>query len=89
MLHHGSGTYTLRILRGLIPTLNPGARVLNEPVIPDPSDAAPEDAADVRANDLVVPELQKGCDREVADWKLFAEAHRGFRFRGGNRLPAS
>ncbi|KAI1872857.1 uncharacterized protein JN550_003731 [Neoarthrinium moseri] len=87
VLHNWSDKYAKKILRALIPALKPGSRiVLNEPVMPEPGKMPPEMAARMRANDLVMLQLQNGGDREMADWEvLFSEAHRGFRFHGGKK----
>ncbi|KAI1874559.1 hypothetical protein JX265_004767 [Neoarthrinium moseri] len=91
VLHNWSAKYAKKILRALVPALKPGSRIiLNEPVIPEPSQVPPEMAARLRANDLVMLELQNGGDREMVDWEtLFAEAHHGFRFHGGKKPPGS
>ncbi|KAI1400598.1 putative O-methyltransferase [Hypoxylon fuscum] len=91
VLHNWSDTYAVKIMQALIPALKLGAKiVLNEPVVPEPDKVLPGDAARVRANDLVMLELFNGGDREMEDFKrLFAKAHSGFRFHGGNQVPGS
>ncbi|KAI1410075.1 S-adenosyl-L-methionine-dependent methyltransferase [Hypoxylon sp. FL1857] len=91
VLHNWSDKYAVNILRNLIPALKPGAKIiLNETVIPEPKDVAPEQAPRLRANDMVMIELQNGDDREMGGWeRLFAKAHPGFRFHGGKQPPGS
>ncbi|OTA60671.1 S-adenosyl-L-methionine-dependent methyltransferase [Hypoxylon sp. EC38] len=91
VLHNWSDKYAVKILRNLIPALKPGAKIiLNETVIPEPKDVPPAQALRLRANDLVMIELQNGDDREMGGWeRLFAKAHSGFCFRSGKQPPGS
>ncbi|KAI0153304.1 S-adenosyl-L-methionine-dependent methyltransferase [Xylariaceae sp. FL1272] len=87
VLHNWSDTYAIKILRNLIPALKIGAKIIiNDTVVPEPDQVPPMMAGPLRANDLVMLELQNAGDREMAEWAaLFARAHPGFDFQGGTK----
>ncbi|KAI8625554.1 putative O-methyltransferase [Xylariaceae sp. FL1651] len=91
VLHNWSDTYAVKILRNLIPAFKAGAKIiLNDTIIPELDKIPPMMAGPLRANDLVMHELQNAGDREMTEWAaLFAKADSRFIFRGGKPCPGS
>lgn len=59
IFHNWPDKYCIKILRGLVPVLRPGARiVVNDQVMPEPCTLPWEQEARLRSNDLNMLELQ-------------------------------
>jgi ubiquinone/menaquinone biosynthesis C-methylase UbiE len=91
VLHNWADGNAVKILRNLIPSLKPGARiVVNDVVIPEADKMPPTSAEALRSNDLRMLTLLNAGDRELPEWaELFAKAHPGFDFQGGKQTPGS
>ncbi|KAF7879473.1 hypothetical protein EAF04_000669 [Stromatinia cepivora] len=88
IFHNWSDKYCIQILRNHIPALKKGARiVINDNVLPEPGVLPIWREERLRSMDLTMMELQDARERELDDWaKLFEEADKGFRFKGGKKL---
>lgn len=84
ILHNWPDKYCVKILRALIPVLEPGAKiVINDSIMPGPGTLSWDREARLRGSDLNMLELQNAGDREIAEWKtLFREADERFMFKG-------
>lgn len=91
IFHNWSDSYSIRILRNLIPALKPGARiVINDNVLPQPGTLAHWKEERIRSMDLTMLELQNARERELKDWEaLFKEADERFEWNGGKRPEGS
>ncbi|KAK4041920.1 S-adenosyl-L-methionine-dependent methyltransferase [Parachaetomium inaequale] len=91
ILHNWSDKYCVKILRGLIPALKPGAKVvLNDNVLPQPGVLSRWQENRLRSMDLCMTELQNSHERELDDWaKVFELADPRFEFKGGQRPAGS
>ncbi|KAI0015114.1 S-adenosyl-L-methionine-dependent methyltransferase [Xylariomycetidae sp. FL0641] len=91
IFHNWSDKYCVRILRGLIPALKPGARVLvNDSVLPEPGSLSRWQEYRIRSTDLTMKEITNSRERELGDWeKLFEMADSRFQFQGGKQPAGS
>jgi hypothetical protein len=91
ILHNWSDKYCVKILRGLIPSLKPGAKiVLNDNVLPQPGVLSRWQENRLRSMDLCMTELQNSHERELDDWaKVFELADPRFEFKGGQQPAGS
>lgn len=91
ILHNWSDAYCVRILRALVPALQPGAKVMvSEAVLPGPGGLPTRMEAVVRRFDLVMSSIQNARERELTDWEgLFRKADPRFRFQGVTCPPGS
>ncbi|KAI0381216.1 S-adenosyl-L-methionine-dependent methyltransferase [Hypomontagnella monticulosa] len=87
ILHNWSDKYCIQILRNLIPTLKPGAKIiLNDNVLPKPGAISKWQEDRLRSMDLTMTELQNAHERELQDWKeLFELADPRFQFLWGKQ----
>ncbi|KAI3322493.1 putative O-methyltransferase [Xylariaceae sp. AK1471] len=91
VLHNWSDTNAIKILRNLIPSLKPGAKIIvNDVVVPEADKMPPILAESLRSSDLGMLMLLNAGEREMTEWaELFAKAHPGFDFQGGKSTPGS
>lgn len=82
-MHNYSTPYAIKILRGLIPALKPGARVLiNDHCMAEPGRMNAWDEGIMHRMDLVMLTLLNAQERTEAEFKeLFAAADEGFVFK--------
>ncbi|KAI1407313.1 S-adenosyl-L-methionine-dependent methyltransferase [Hypoxylon sp. FL1857] len=80
IFHNWSDKYCGMIIRGLIPALKPGARVIvQDMVMPEPGTIALWKERELRATDLTVASVFNSKERTVADFKaLFEEVDSSF-----------
>ncbi|KAK0641422.1 sterigmatocystin 8-O-methyltransferase precursor [Cercophora newfieldiana] len=91
VLHNWSDGYAVRILRGLIPALRPGAKVVvNDVVVAEAGSVSKPAELRTRVSDLIQVALQNAGDREIGDWvKLFGEADSRFRLTSASPMVGS
>ncbi|PTB40951.1 uncharacterized protein TrAFT101_006102 [Trichoderma asperellum] len=85
MIFHGfSDKYCLQILRALIPSLRPGAKVIiNDGALPEPGTAGYIEDRTMRTLDLFMQVTVNAREREPDDWRdLFRRADERFKFNG-------
>ncbi|KAL4910754.1 S-adenosyl-L-methionine-dependent methyltransferase [Aspergillus multicolor] len=80
ILHNWSDTYSIRILRALIPALRPGSKVvIHDYILPQPGTMSRMKEMAVRDMDLIMLTLCNSREREEADWvELFKKADSRF-----------
>ncbi|TRX91994.1 hypothetical protein FHL15_007091 [Xylaria flabelliformis] len=80
VFHNWSDKYCDMIIRGLVPALKPGARVIiQDMVMPEPGKIALWKEKELRATDLTVASVFNSKERTVADFKaLFEEVDFSF-----------
>ncbi|OAR02794.1 hypothetical protein LLEC1_00194 [Akanthomyces lecanii] len=84
IIHNYSTPYAISILKNLIPSLKPGARVvINDHCLREPGMENPWDEKLMRGMDMIMLTLLNAQEREENEFKaLFAAADPRFRFRG-------
>jgi len=84
IMHNWSDKYCILILRGLIPALKNGARILiHEMCLPEPGKGALWKERILRTMDLSMLGAFNGKERDCDDWQfLFKEADERFKFVG-------
>ncbi|KAJ4147764.1 hypothetical protein LMH87_002270 [Akanthomyces muscarius] len=84
IIHNYSTPYAISILKNLIPSLKPGARiVINDHCLRKPGMENPWDEKLMRGMDMIMLTLLNAQEREENEFKaLFAAADPRFRFRG-------
>ncbi|RAH80345.1 putative O-methyltransferase [Aspergillus japonicus CBS 114.51] len=89
VLHDFGDADCVRILRGLVPALRDGGRVvLNEFCLPEPGSVGLLEEKQIRTMDMNMLSLFNSRERDAADWQaLFAQADPRFRW-GGVTKPA-
>lgn len=90
-LHTWSDKYVLRILKQLIPALQPGSRVLVcERAVPDPGTVALIDEHEIRTVDMYMMHGLNGRERSVADvFHLFKETDERFKDMNSYKVEGS
>ncbi|XWX02157.1 hypothetical protein V2A60_010190 [Cordyceps javanica] len=87
IIHNYSTPYAISILKNLIPSLKPGARVvINDHCLRQPGAENPWDERLMRGMDMIMLTLLNAQERDENDFKaLFAAADARFRFQGATR----
>lgn len=87
IMHNYSTPYAVDILRKLVPSLKPGARVLiNDHCLREPGQENPWDERIMRRMDMVMLALLNAQERTEAEFReLFAAADEGYVFKGVTR----
>ncbi|OAA72143.1 O-methyltransferase, family 2 [Cordyceps fumosorosea ARSEF 2679] len=88
IIHNYSTPYAISILRNLIPSLKPGARiVINDHCLRLPGTENPWDEKLIRGMDMIMLTLLNAQERDEDEFKaLFAAADPRFKFRGVTRV---
>jgi precorrin-6B methylase 2 len=74
IFHNWGDNYCTQILRNLLPSLKPGAKiVINDHVVPEPGGLSAYKDRTVRAFDLVMKECFNARERDVGDWTKLVE----------------
>ncbi|KAF2258862.1 sterigmatocystin 8-O-methyltransferase precursor [Lojkania enalia] len=91
VLHDWSDQYCLKILRALIPALQPGARILvHEWIVPEPHQSSLHIQGSMRLFDLYMKSICNGKEREAQDWQaLVTEAASRYKIRAITQIPIS
>lgn len=91
ILHDWSDEYAQRVIRNLVPAMNPGARVvLNELCLPRSGGIHPRREQTQRGWDLAMKWMLNGKEREEQEWKaLFASVDKRFVFAGVKPVPGA
>jgi hypothetical protein len=91
VLHNWSDKYAVKVLRGLIPALKKGAKVVvNDVVVPEAGSTPKPAEVRTRVSDLVQLVMNNSGDRELAEWvKLFETADSRFGYKGATLIPGS
>lgn len=82
IFHNWSDKYAIEILRKLVPSLKPGARVvINDGTLPEVGSVSSGEERDMRTMDLLMLTVVNAREREVDDWKtLFEQADPRYEF---------
>lgn len=83
IIHNYSTPYAIKILRGLVPALKPGARIIiNDHCMAEPGRMNPWDEGIMHRMDLVMLTLLNAQERTELEFReLFAAADDGFVFK--------
>lgn len=91
ILHNWSDTYAVRILRNLIPVLNPGTKIIVcDLLIPEPGTIPSQQDRLLRTTNIIMTTCFNASDREMAEMaNVFKEASPNFDFKGGKQPAGS
>lgn len=83
IIHNYSTPYAISILKNLIPSLKPGARiVINDHCLREPGSENPWDEKLIRGMDMIMLTLLNAQERDEKEFKaLFAKADSRFNFK--------